>query len=146
MSQGLNSVRIIGHLGKDPELREGNGQSVCKFSVAVGERKKDGDQWVDATEWFSVVCFGKTADNASQYLAKGRQVFVDGRLSTRQYEKDGQTRYFTEVVANTVLFLGGGEKPTAAAKANAASAPATSGAGSGFDSDLPFNRCRDLEW
>ncbi len=105
---GLNKVLLIGNLGGDPEMRyTANGQAVTTFNMAVnrnwtspdGERKED-------TEWFTVVSWGKLAETVSQYLQKGRRAFVEGRLQTRSWEgQDGQRRYKTEVVANTVQFL-----------------------------------------
>jgi len=109
MAQGLNRVSLIGNLGKDPEIRQTqSGMSVGTLRIGVTERRKNGDDYKDHTEWVSVVCFGKTAENAQKYLQKGRQIFVEGRLQTRSYQdKAGQTRYVTEVVANQLLFLGG---------------------------------------
>jgi single-strand DNA-binding protein len=105
---GLNKVMIIGNLGKDPEMRyTANGSPVTTFSVAVsrtfptptGERKEE-------TDWFNVVTWSKLAETCSQFLEKGRSVYVEGRLQTRSWDgQDGQKRYTTEVVANTVLFL-----------------------------------------
>src|ERR1700688_586303 len=110
MATGLNRVSLIGNLGKDPEVRQTqSGMSVGTLRIGVTERKKEGDDYKDHTEWVSVVCFGKTAENAQKYLQKGRQIFVEGRLQTRTWEdKTGQTRYTTEVLANQVLFLGSG--------------------------------------
>lgn len=110
MASGVNKVILVGNLGKDPEVRYvQSGNAVCTLRLAVTERRKDGDGWKDHTEWMDVVTFGKTAENAGQYLQKGRQVYVEGRLQTRQYkDKEGQERWRTEVVANQVLFLGGG--------------------------------------
>lgn len=115
MAKGLNKVQIIGNLGRDPELRHTQGgTAVTNFGVAVGERKKDGDQWVDHTEWFNVTVFGNQAESVCQYLSKGSQAYVEGRLSTRKYQdKEGNDRTSTDLIAHTVLFLsggGGGEK------------------------------------
>ena len=106
---GLNKVMVIGNLGRDPEVRYSqSGMAICNLSVAVTERVKDGDSWKDATEWFRVVCFGKTAENAAQHLAKGRQVFVEGRLSTQKYiDKNGVEKTSVEVVCSSLTFLGG---------------------------------------
>ena len=111
MASGVNKVILVGNLGKDPEVRYiQSGSAVCTLRIAVTERRKDGESgWKDHTEWMDVVAWGKTAENAGQYLQKGRQVYVEGRLQTRQYkDKDGNDRYKTEVVANQVLFLGSG--------------------------------------
>ena len=106
----LNKVMLIGNVGKDPEMRyTANGKAVTTFSVACnrviggdGERREE-------TDWFDVVAWDKLAELCSQYLQKGRQAYIEGRLQTRSWEgQDGQKRYKTEVVANTVLFLGSG--------------------------------------
>jgi single-strand DNA-binding protein len=107
----VNKVILVGNLGRDPELRATpSGQSVCNFSLATTERFTDrGGQQRDQTEWHNIVVWGKQADLCGQYLKKGRQVYVEGRLTTRQYDaKDGSgKRYRTEVVAQRVQFLGG---------------------------------------
>jgi single-strand DNA-binding protein len=113
---GLNKVLLIGHLGKDPELRTtGSGTSVANLSLATSEAYTDkSGQKQDKTEWHRVVAFGKLAENMGQYLRKGRQVFVEGKLQTRQWDdRDGNKRYTTEVVALNVVFLGGGKKEDA---------------------------------
>ncbi len=105
---GLNKVMLIGNLGTDPEMRyTANGNAVTSFRMAVGRTftGSDGER-KEETEWFSVVCWNKLAETVSQFLQKGRRAYVEGRLQTRSWEgQDGQTRYRTEVVANTVLFL-----------------------------------------
>ena len=107
----VNKVILVGNLGRDPEVRATpTGQSVCNFTLATTERYTDrAGQQRDQTEWHNVVAWGKQADICGQYLKKGRQVYVEGRLTTRQYEaKDGTgKRYRTEVVAQRVQFLGG---------------------------------------
>lgn len=110
MAAGLNRVSLIGNLGKDPEIRHSqSGTAVGNLRLGVTERRKEGDEYKDHTEWVTVVCFGKTAENASKYLQKGRQVFVEGRLQTRAWDDKatGQKRYSTEVVASQLLFIGG---------------------------------------
>ena len=105
----LNKCMIIGNLGADPEMRyTANGNAVTTFRVATsrsynsaeGERREE-------TEWFSVVTWNRLAETCAQYLTKGRQVYVDGRMQTRSWEgQDGQKRYRTELIAETVKFLG----------------------------------------
>lgn len=106
----LNKVQIIGNLGADPEMRfTANGNSMATFNVACNRRwtTPDGDRR-EETEWVRIVCWRNLADLAGQYLSKGRSVYVEGRLQTRQWEdRDGNTRYMTEVVANDIQFLGG---------------------------------------
>lgn len=95
----LNQVNLIGNLGKDPETRTfDSGDKVANFSVACTERwKKDGEQ-KEKTEWINVAVFGPLADICEKYLKKGSKVFLSGSIQTRKYEKDGDTRYATEVV------------------------------------------------
>ena len=106
----LNRVFILGRLGADPELRFTPSQMpVCSLRVATSERRKGNDgQWTEQTEWHTVVVWGKSAENCSQYLAKGRQVFIEGRLQTRKWQdQEGKDRYRTEIVASSVEFIGG---------------------------------------
>ena len=116
----VNKVTIIGNLGKDPETRyTQNGSAVTTFSVATKERWKDKNtgEMKEQTEWHRVVAWGKLAEICGEYLSKGRQVYIDGKLQTRQWEKDGVTRYTTEIVAKYMKMLGRREDlpaPTAA--------------------------------
>ena len=106
----VNKVILIGNLGKDPEVRfTPNGRALAKFPVATSEKWTDQDgNRQERTEWHNVVVWGKQAETCGQYLAKGRQVFVEGSIRTRQYDdKDGNKRYITEIVARDVRFLGG---------------------------------------
>ena len=144
---GVNKAIIVGNLGSDPELRHTNsGTSVCNFSVATNRKYKDGSgEYQEETEWHRIVVFGKSADNCSRYLSKGRQVYVEGRLQTREWtDKQGNTRKSTEIVAFKVDFLrsqgdGGGSKKR---NSNTSSNPPRSnpygGSGSGLDDDIPF--------
>jgi single-strand DNA-binding protein len=106
----VNSVTVIGNLGGDPQTRSlPSGDSVANFSLATTERFRDrSGAPQERTEWHRIVAFGKLADNCAHYLGKGRQVYVEGRLTTREYEaKDGSgKRYRTEIVARQVRFLG----------------------------------------
>jgi single-strand DNA-binding protein len=108
----VNKVIIVGNLGRDPEVRyTASGQPVANFSVATSERwtDKNTGQPQEKTEWHRIVVWGKQAANCGQYLKKGRSVYVEGRLQTREWvdPKDNQKRYVTEIVANQVQFLGG---------------------------------------
>lgn len=106
----VNKVILIGNLGADPELKyTQSSRPLCNMSVATTEIWKDkGGNRQEKTEWHRVTVWGDTAENCSKYLAKGRSVYVEGRLETRSYEKDGQKRYSTNVVADRVVFLGSG--------------------------------------
>jgi single-strand DNA-binding protein len=104
----LNKAMIIGNLGRDPEMRyTPSGQAVTQFTVAVNRNYKDHDgNWQEETEWFRVVAWGPLAERTAEYLRKGRKVYVEGRLQTRQWEgQDGQKRYTTELIAQTVTPL-----------------------------------------
>lgn len=107
---GVNKVIIVGRLGSDPELKSvGNGQQVARLSVATSEVWNDKNgQKQERTEWHRVVVWGRQAENCAKHLSKGRQVYVEGRLQTRSWEdtNTGKKAYATEVVANTVQFLG----------------------------------------
>ena len=106
----VNRVTLIGNLGQDPETRNTQGgQTVCNLRVATTDKYKDRDgTWVDRTEWHTVTVWGKQAEACGQYLRKGKQVYVEGRLQTRKWQdKEGKDRYSTEVVADNVRFLGG---------------------------------------
>lgn len=107
----VNKAIVMGNLGADPELRyTQGGAAVCNLRVATNERwrDKDGAQQ-ERTEWHSIVVFGKQGENCEKYLKKGRSVYVEGRIQTRDWEdKDGNKRYTTEIVAQTVQFLSGG--------------------------------------
>jgi single-strand DNA-binding protein len=108
---GLNKVMLIGHLGADPELRYTQaGAPVTNFNMATTESWNDREGGKKKrTEWHKVVVFGKLAEICNDYLRKGRQAYVEGRLQTRQWDdRDGNKRYTTEVVARDVIFLGGG--------------------------------------
>lgn len=109
MSNDLNLCQFIGRLGREPELRSlGNsGQQVAIISLAVGKKYTDKNtgQLVDKTEWVKVLCFGRLAEIAGEYLTKGSRIYVQGEFTTRQYEKDGQTHYVTEIRASEFKML-----------------------------------------
>ncbi|GAF75958.1 unnamed protein product [marine sediment metagenome] len=105
----VNKAILVGRLGQDPEkLVTGTGKTVTKLNVATNERWKDGSgQNQERTEWHRVVVWGPQAESCAQYLEKGRQVYIEGRIQTRQWEdKEGNKRYTTEIVAQRVQFLG----------------------------------------
>jgi len=108
----LNKVQIIGYLGKDPEMRTlSTGRKVTSFSVAVSRRWKNKDGHTEqATEWINAETWGRLAEICNEYLSKGSLVYIEGRLKTDQYEKGGETRYITKVVAHQMQMLD--RKPT----------------------------------
>jgi single-strand DNA-binding protein len=106
---GVNKVIIVGNVGRDPEVRyTQSGKAVASFSVATSERFQDKDgQNQERTEWHRVVAWGRLAEICGEYLRKGKQIYVEGRLQTRDWEdKDGHKRYTTEVIANVMQMLG----------------------------------------
>jgi len=106
----LNHVILIGRLTRDAELKyTANGQAVCKFSLAVNRRRKNGDQWVEEANFFDIVLWGRQGETLNQYLIKGKQVAVHGELRQDRWEQDGQNRSKVEIVANNLQLLGGGQ-------------------------------------
>ena len=115
----MNKVILYGNLTRDPELKAlPSGQNVATFGVATNRRVKKDEQWVEVPEFHNVVVWGRQAETSAQYLKKGSSVLIEGRLQTRSWEKDGQKRYATEVVAESVTFgsrsSGGASSPQAA--------------------------------
>ena len=150
MARGINKVIIVGNCGQDPETRYmPSGGAVTNLSLATSESWKDkntGDQQ-ERTEWHRVVFFNRLAEIAAEYLKKGSQVFIEGRIQTRKWEdKDGNERWTTEIVANEMQMLGsrGGGGTQGAPRDDSGAAPAPGGAGSSgfsdseFDDDIPF--------
>lgn len=151
MSKGVNKVFLFGNLGQDPELRStGSGTAVCNMRLATNQSyKDDNDEWQERTEWHTVVAFGRQAEVANEYLQKGSSVFVEGSLQTRQWEdKDGNTRYSTEVKVRDLVLGGKSDAPSAPRPAQkAAQKPAAKPVGEASqdaysfgadDSSLPF--------
>ncbi len=136
--RGVNKAIIVGHLGKDPEVRHmPNGKAVANFSIATSEQWKDKQtgERKEATEWHNVVVFDRLAEIAGEYLTKGAAVYIEGKIKTRKWQdKDGRDRYTTEIHANELQMLGG--KPEAARPAREpANKPDTAPE---FDDDIPF--------
>jgi len=107
---GVNKVILVGRLGRDPEVRyTPDGTAVANFSIATSEewRDKNSGEKKERTEWHRIVAWRRLGEICGQYLTKGREVYVEGRLQTRSYEQDGTTKYMTEIIASTVQFLGG---------------------------------------
>ena len=114
MARGINKVILVGNLGQDPELRyTGSGTAVCNMRLATNEAYKDANgEWVDKTEWHSVVAWSRLAEICNEYLKKGSQVYFEGSLQTRSWEdRDGNTRYTTEIKAREMMILGSREVP-----------------------------------
>jgi single-strand DNA-binding protein len=138
---GVNKVILVGNLGRDPEIRyTKDGQAVGNFTLATSESftSREGKR-EERTEWHRIVVWGKTAENCAQYLAKGRTVYIEGRIQTREWEdKEDQKRKTTEVVAQTVQFLGGprGGGAAPSREGGGSEAPAEDSAPAG--EDIPF--------
>lgn len=140
VASGKAKAIIIGNLGKDPEVRfTAAGTPVCTLSVACTERTKGKDgNYEEQTEWISLVAFGRTAENCGQYLAKGKQIYAEGRIRTREWEgKDGVKKSRTEVLADSVMFLGSGTKQDHDAAPPAAAKAAPKKQASSDDDDIP---------
>jgi len=140
----LNTVMLIGNLGKDPEVRfTGSGRAVARFPLATSEVWNDAEgQRQERTEWHNIVVWGKQAETCGQYLAKGRQVFIEGSVRSRQYDdKEGNKRYITEIIAQRVQFLGGGGERGRGGEARGGSMseePPGGAPGTAEDDDIPF--------
>lgn len=136
MANDLNQCSFIGRLGKDPETRYlASGDAVTNFAIAVGWKSKD----KEGAEWVNVVAFGKLGEIVGEYCAKGKQVFVSGRMKTDKYEKDGQTHYSTKIIADKVQLLGGTQQSTQADPQHGQGEGARPKmAGGDFEKDIPF--------
>lgn len=153
MSRGINKVILVGHLGKDPEVKYlPSGSAVANITVATSESWKDkqsGDKQ-ERTEWHNVVFFNRLAEIVGEYLKKGAQIYVEGSLRTRKWQdKEGKDRYTTEIVASEMQMLGGrqgaggggasySESAAPSASRSSAGSAAAAGAMPDFDDDIPF--------
>ena len=130
---GINSVVIVGNLTRDMEVKYlSSGTAVGKFSLAYNDRIKKDDQWVDEANFFDVTVFGRTAESLNQYMTKGRQIAVRGKLKQNRWEKDGQNHSKIEIIADVIQLLGG--------KGDATARPAhqEQAQGDEYESDIPF--------
>jgi single-strand DNA-binding protein len=138
----MNRVVLIGNLTKDPELKTlQSGQTVCNLRIAVNDRVKSGDDWIDKPGYYTVEVWGKQGENAAKYLSKGSPVALDGKLRWREWEtSDGSKREAITINANTVQFLSSGERRESASSYDAASAAPvqTGGAAAAYDDDIPY--------
>lgn len=156
MARGINKVILVGNLGKDPEIRyTGDNVAVCTVSLATSFKYRDRktQEDVEKTDWHRLVFFSRLAEIASEYLSKGSQVYVEGRLQTREWEdqESGAKRYMTEVVVNDMVMLGGrgdarpdggrrSSPPPAEPRGGEGDRSGSGGSGDGgdFDDDIPF--------
>ena len=147
MARGVNKVILIGNLGKDPEIRyTQSGTAVANFSLATTETwgGGDGGEKQEKTEWHNIVAWARLAEICNQYLQKGRQVYIEGRIQTRKWEdRDGNTRYTTEIVAQNMQMLGGRGDSEYSGGGGGGGNRAASGSAPGpdagvSDDDIPF--------
>ena len=111
MAKGVNKVLLLGNVGKDPEIRStAGGMTVASFSLATADRQKDAQgNWTDKTEWHNIVCFQRTAEVVRDYVKKGTQLFIEGKIQTRSWDDktSGEKKYKTEILCNELTLLGG---------------------------------------
>jgi single-strand DNA-binding protein len=152
MARGVNKVILIGHLGKDPQQRAmPSGKAVVNFTMATTDqwRDKQTGENKEATEWHNIVMFDRLAEIAAEYLRKGSQVYIEGKIRTRKWQdKEGNDRYTTEIIANEMSMLGGrgaGERGSAPSQDRSrergeerAARPEPAGVAESFDDDIPF--------
>ena len=146
MAKGLNKAEIIGRLGQDPDIRyTQSGTAVANISMATNHSVKQDGDWVEATEWHRIVVWGKLAEACAEYLSKGSQAYISGRLQTRSWEdKDGVKRWATEIVAQDVIFLdskGQGQKsdrPPAPPQEKSEASNQAGGYDASEEDDIPF--------
>lgn len=147
MSGCFSRTSIIGFLGHDPEVRHSDsGIAICAINVGVTERKKDGDEWKNHTEWFKIVCIGKLAENVVKFLKKGRQIYAEGKLQIRNWEdREGKNRTSVEILASHVLFLGNSGAPALPHKTEKTSSARRKNldefSGKAEDADVPNEEC-----
>jgi single-strand DNA-binding protein len=137
----FNRIILVGNLGRDPELRyTPQGTPVCSFSLATNERRKDrSGEMQDQTTWFRVTLWGRQAETASQYLQKGRPVYIEGRLRVEEWtDRDGKPRQTLEVTATDMQFIGGNRSEEPAAERAASAAAGPSEPPDLTDEDIPF--------
>jgi single-strand DNA-binding protein len=156
MAKGVNKVMLLGNVGKDPEIRTtAGGMTVASFSLATADRAKDAQgNWADKTEWHNLVCFQRTAEIVRDYVKKGSQIFVEGKIQTRSWDDktSGEKKYKTEILVNDLSLLGGGpgrgegggstggySSARSSSSSSTASAPSNDYADQGItDEDIPF--------
>lgn len=113
MAKGVNKVILLGNVGKDPEVRATQGGTVvASFSLATADRVKVNGNWQDSTEWHNLVAFGRTAEIVRDYIRKGSQLYVEGKIQTRSWDdrESGEKKYRTEIIVNELSMLGGGKR------------------------------------
>lgn len=152
MAKGVNKVFLLGNVGKDPEMRATQGgMTIASFTLATADRQKDAQgNWADKTEWHNLVAFSRTAEIVRDYVKKGTQIFVEGKIQTRSWDdkESGQKKYRTEILVNELSLLGGGgggrQSGEGGGYSRSSSTPAASSSGPEYadqgitDDDIPF--------
>jgi single-strand DNA-binding protein len=142
MAKGVNKVFLLGNVGKDPEIRStAGGMTVASFSLATADRAKDPQgNWVDKTEWHNIVCFQRTAEVVRDYVKKGSQILIEGKIQTRSWDDkaSGEKKYKTEILCNDLTLLGGkaGGESSGGSSSSGASRSSTPASGS-YDQRQP---------
>jgi len=142
----INHVVLVGRLTRNAELKYTNsGAAVSKFSIAINQRRKKDEQWVDEAHFFDIVLWGKSAESLNQYLVKGKQIGIEGQLRQDRWEQEGQARSRVEIFATNVMLLGSGgtgrqgAPPAQEAKGGGADFPEGGAPAAGnFEDDIPF--------
>jgi single-strand DNA-binding protein len=138
MAKGVNKVFLLGNVGKDPEIRStAGGMTVASFSLATADRQKDAQgNWADKTEWHNIVCFQRTAEVVRDYVKKGTQLLIEGKIQTRSWDDktSGEKKYKTEILCNELTLLGG--KPSGE---GASAGGYSKSAGTSYDQRTPAN-------
>jgi single-strand DNA-binding protein len=146
----INHVVLVGRLTRNAELKyTNNGSAVSKFSIAINQRRKKDDQWVDESHFFDIVLWGKTAESLNQYLVKGKQIGIEGQLRQNRWEQEGQARSKVEIFATNVMLLGSGSGGGSRQTAGQGTESKPSGGGGdfpeggapapdNFEDDIPF--------
>jgi single-strand DNA-binding protein len=139
MAKGVNKVFLLGNVGKDPEIRStAGGMTVASFSLATAERAKDAQgNWADKTEWHNIVCFQRTAEVVRDYVKKGTQLLIEGKIQTRSWDDktSGEKKYKTEILCNELTLLGG--KSSGDGGAGSGSYSRASSSGSSYSQAAP---------
>jgi len=151
MAKGVNKVFLLGNVGKDPEIRATQGgMTVASFTLATADRQKDAQgNWADKTEWHNLVAFSRTEEIVRDYVKKGTQLFIEGKIQTRSWDdkESGQKRYKTEILVNELSLLGGGAGRSAEGGGGYSRSSSSSGAAPAApdyadqgitDDDIPF--------
>jgi single-strand DNA-binding protein len=149
MAKGVNKVFLLGNVGKDPEIRAtASGMTIASFTLATADRAKDASgNWVDKTEWHNLVAFQRTAEIVRDYVKKGTQLFIEGKIQQRSWDdkESGQKRYKTEILVNELSLLGGRPSGESGGYSKSSSTPASAPASAPdyadqgiTDDDIPF--------